>query len=323
MPAIETTALTKRYGEDVIAVDDLDLTVEEGEVFGFLGPNGAGKSTTINLLLDFVRPTEGSATVLGYDVQREPKTIRSHIGVLPEGATLYERLTGREHLEWVIDNKGSDDDPDDLLDRVGLEPEAAARSAGGYSKGMAQRLGFAMALVGDPDLLILDEPSSGLDPTGMQELREIITAEADRGTTVFFSSHILGEVEAVCDRVGIMNDGRLVATGTLDALRENLDLAAAISLDVERVPDALVADLETHEGVHSVTVDGSTITISCATTPVKYDVVTQVGAATTVRDIVSEDTSLERLFNTYTNGEQSGESDADAGLADVETEVSA
>ncbi|WP_049927047.1 ABC transporter ATP-binding protein [Halopiger goleimassiliensis] len=323
MPAIETTALTKRYGENVVAVNDLDLTVEEGEVFGFLGPNGAGKSTTINLLLDFVRPTEGSATVLGHDVQREPKAIRSRIGVLPEGATLYERLTGREHLEWVIDNKGSDDDTDELLERVGLEPEAAARSAGGYSTGMAQRLGFAMALVGDPDLLILDEPSSGLDPTGMQEMREIITAEADRGTTVFFSSHILGEVEAVCDRVGIMNDGRLVATGTLDALRENLDLDASISLDVEHVPDALVADLENHEGVHSVTVDGSTITVACATTPVKYDVVTQVGAATTVLDIVSEDTSLERLFNTYTTDEQLGKGDADADLAEVETEVSA
>ncbi|MGQ3411337.1 ABC transporter ATP-binding protein [Natrinema versiforme] len=323
MPAIETSSLTKRYGDSVLAVDDLDLVVEEGEIFGFLGPNGAGKSTTINMLLDFVRPTEGSATVLGHDIQRESKTIRSRIGVLPEGATLYDRLTGREHLEWVIDNKGSDDDADELLELVGLEPEAAARSAGGYSKGMAQRLGFAMALVGDPDLLILDEPSSGLDPKGMQEMREIITAEADRGTTVFFSSHILGEVEAVCDRVGIMNDGRLVATGTLDALRENLDLDASISLTVDTVPDALVADLENHEGVRSTTVDGSTITVSCASTDTKYDVVTQIGAATTVRDIVSEDASLERLFNTYTNGEQPREEDTDAERADAETEVSA
>ncbi|WP_247002487.1 ABC transporter ATP-binding protein [Halosolutus gelatinilyticus] len=322
MPAIETTALTKRYGEDVLAVDDLELTVEDGEIFGFLGPNGAGKSTTINMLLDFVRPSAGSATVLGYDAQNEPEAIRERIGVLPEGATLYDRLTGREHLEWVIDTKGTGDDPADLLDRVGLEPQAAERSAGGYSKGMQQRLGFAMALVGDPDLLILDEPSSGLDPTGMQEMREIIGAEADRGTTVFFSSHILGEVEAVCDRVGIMNEGRLAATGTLDALRENLDLDASISLTVETVSDALIADLEALEGVRSVTADGSTITASCATTPVKYDVVTRVGDAATVVDIVSEDTSLEQLFNTYTNGERPSQVDDDADLAAVEAEVS-
>ncbi|MCU4974678.1 ABC transporter ATP-binding protein [Halobacteria archaeon AArc-m2/3/4] len=325
MAAIQTNGLTKRFGEDLLAVDSLDFTVEEGEVFGFLGPNGAGKSTTINMLLDFVRPSEGSATVLGYDAQRESETIRSHIGVLPEGATLYDRLTGREHLEWVIDTKGTDDDPADLLEKVGLEPEAAERSAGGYSKGMQQRLGFAMALAGDPDLLILDEPSSGLDPTGMQEMRDIIAAEADRGTTVFFSSHILGEVEAVCDRVGIMNAGRLVTTGTLDALRENLSLDSSISLDVETVPDALVADLENHEGVESVTVDGSTITVSCAATSAKYDVVTQVGAATSVHDIVSEDTSLEQLFNTYTNGQQPGETVVDSELdeAETETEVSA
>ncbi|RKD95578.1 ABC transporter ATP-binding protein [Halopiger aswanensis] len=304
MPAIETSALTKRYGDDVLAVDDLELVVEDGEIFGFLGPNGAGKSTTINMLLDFVRPTTGRATVLGHDAQDEADVIRERIGVLPEGATLYDRLTGREHLEWVIDTKGSDEDPDALLERVGLEPADGDRSAGGYSKGMQQRLGFAMALVGDPDLLVLDEPSSGLDPTGMQEMREIIAAEADRGTTVFFSSHILGEVEAICDRVGIMNAGRLVATGTLDALRADLDLDASITLEVERVPDALVDDLERHEGVRSVTVDDSRIAVSCAATPVKYDVVTAVGEVADVRDIVSEDTSLEQLFNTYTNGEQ-------------------
>ncbi|WP_276254576.1 ABC transporter ATP-binding protein [Halomontanus rarus] len=325
MAAIQTNGLTKRFGEDILAVDSLDFAVEEGEVFGFLGPNGAGKSTTINMLLDFVRPSDGSATVLGYDAQRESETIRSHIGVLPEGATLYDRLSGREHLEWVIETKETADDPDDLLEKVGLEPEAAERSAGGYSKGMQQRLGFAMALAGDPDLLILDEPSSGLDPTGMQEMREIIADEADRGTTVFFSSHILGEVEAVCDRVGIMNAGRLVTTGTLDSLRESLDLDTSISLDVETVPDALVADLENHKGVQSVTVDGSTITASCAATPVKYDVVTQVGAATSVLDIVSEDTSLEQLFNTYTNGNETrtgtGEADVDAELDEVETET--
>jgi ABC-2 type transport system ATP-binding protein len=301
MAAIETAALTKRYGDSVLAVDDLDLTVADGEVFGFLGPNGAGKSTTINMLLDFVRPTDGSATVLGLDAQSETDAIRPRIGVLPEGATLYDRLTGREHLQWVIDTKDTDDDPDALLERVGLSPADGDRPAGGYSKGMAQRLGFGMALVGDPDLLLLDEPSTGLDPTGMQEMREIIAAEADRGTTVFFSSHILGEVEAVCDRIGIMNEGRLVATGTLDDLQGDLDLGAPISLAVETVPEDLA--LEALDGVRSVTVEDGWITATCEDPSVKVDVVRRVADATTVRDIVSEDVSLEQLFNTYTNDE--------------------
>ncbi|ELZ19587.1 ABC transporter [Haloterrigena salina JCM 13891] len=305
MPAIKTTALTKRYGGDVLAVDGLDLTVENGEVFGFLGPNGAGKSTTINMLLDFVRPSDGTATVLGLDAQADTDEIRHRIGVLPEGASVYDRLTAREHLEWVIDTKGTDDDPDALLERVGLTSEDGDRAAGGYSKGMTQRLGFGMALVGDPDLLILDEPSSGLDPTGMQEMREIIQQEAERGTTVFFSSHILGEVEAVCDRIGIMNEGNLVATGTLDDLQGDLDLGAPISLEVATVPDSLA--LERVEGVRSVSVEGTTITATCADPSVKVDVVERVAATTTVKDIISEDTSLEQLFNTYTNGERAGD----------------
>lgn len=307
MAAIQTTGLTKRYGETVLAVDDLELTVEEGEIFGFLGPNGAGKSTTINMLLDFVRPTDGTATVLGLDAQADTDEIRHRIGVLPEGASVYDRLTAHEHLEWVIDTKGTDDDPDALLERVGLAGDGD-RPAGDYSKGMAQRLGFGMALVGDPDLLILDEPSSGLDPAGMQEMREIIAAEADRGTAVFFSSHILGEVEAVCDRIGIMNEGRLVATGTLDDLQGDLDLGAPISLEVETVPESL--DLERLAGVRSVSVEGTTITATCADPSAKVDVVRRVADATTVRDIVSEDVSLEQLFNTYTNGEQADDAAA-------------
>ncbi|MFC4988482.1 ABC transporter ATP-binding protein [Saliphagus infecundisoli] len=299
MAAIETTALTKRFGEDVLAVDSVDLSVEEGEIFGFLGPNGAGKSTTINVLLDFVRPTEGTVRVLGLDAQADTDEIRRRIGVLPEGASVYDRLTGREHLRWVIETKDADDDPTALLERVGLGHDGD-RPAGGYSKGMTQRLGFAMALAGDPDLLLLDEPSSGLDPTGMQEMREIIRAKADDGTTVFFSSHVLGEVEAVCDRIGIMNEGRLVATGTPDALKGDLDLGAPITLEVDAVPADL--DLEAIAGVRSVAVDGTTITATCVDPSVKADVVCTVADATAVTDVLSEDVSLEELFNTYTNG---------------------
>ncbi|WP_247729448.1 ABC transporter ATP-binding protein [Halovivax limisalsi] len=313
MPAIETTGLTKRFGEDVVAVDDLDLTVEEGEVFGFLGPNGAGKSTTINVLLDFVRPTAGSARVLGRDAQDESAAIRRRIGVLPEGAELYDRLTGREHLAWIARTNGVAEtvDIDATLDRVGLPPDEGSRPVGGYSKGMAQRLAFGMAILGDPELLILDEPSSGLDPTGMQELRAIIREEAETGTTVFFSSHILGEVEAVCDRLGIMNEGRLVATGTLDALRDDLDLDASVSLEVDAVPDDL--DLASVDGVRAVEADGTTLTVSVDDPTRKIDAIRRVDERATVRDVRSTDTSLEQLFNTYTGN---GAAEPDSSAAD-------
>ncbi len=298
MSAIQTSALTKRFGDDVLAVSDLDLTVESGEVFGFLGPNGAGKSTTINMLLDFVRPTEGSATVLGYDTQEEIEAIRDRIGVLPEGATLYDRLTGREHVEWVIETKGTDDDPDAILERVGLTPDDRARPAGGYSKGMSQRLGLGMALVGDPDLLILDEPSSGLDPTGIQDMRSLLRSEADSGTTVFFSSHILSEVEAVCDRVGIMNEGRLVALDSIENLQDEAVGDVTIQVELESVPDSLA--LESIDGVRQVSFEDDVVTATCVAPSAKVDVVRYLDDRATVTDILSADTSLEELFNQYT-----------------------
>jgi len=214
MPAITVDNLTKSFGQTV-ALDDLSFRVEEGEVFGFLGPNGAGKSTTINIVLDFARPTAGEISVLGMDAQRYSRDIRQRTGVLPEGVELYDRLTARQHLEFAIDSKNADDDPEALLERVGLV-DAIDRKAGGYSKGMAQRLMLAMALVGEPDLLILDEPSTGLDPNGAREMRDIVREESERGATVFFSSHIMEQVEAVCDRVGILRDGKMVAVDSVE-----------------------------------------------------------------------------------------------------------
>jgi ABC-2 type transport system ATP-binding protein len=300
MAAISTENLTKRFGEGVVAVEDLNLRVEAGEVFGFLGPNGAGKSTTINVLLDYLRPTEGSATVLGYDAQAETQQIHQRIGILPEGFDLYDRLSGRKHVEFAIDSKGTDDDPDAILDRVGLDTEAAQRKAGGYSTGMGQRLALGMALVGDPDLLILDEPSSGLDPNGARQMRELVREEADRGTTVFFSSHILGQVEAVCDRVGIMSGGRLVAEDTIEGLRESVGTSSMLELTVDRVPDDL--DLAaTVEGVTEVAVNGNVLRVSVTASDVNSEVINEVerrGASVT--DITTRQASLEDLFAAHT-----------------------
>jgi len=228
-PAIETSDLTKRYG-DHVAVDSLDLTVHSGEIYGFLGPNGAGKSTTIGLLMDYRRPTSGSIRVLGRDPRADVVEVHDRIGILPDRLSLYDDLTGRQHLEFVIDTKRADDDPRDCLDAVGLA-DARDQNAGTYSQGMGQRLALAMALVGDPELLVLDEPFTGLDPHGVRRVREIVHEEHERGTTVFFSSHVLGQVEVVCDRVGILHRGCLVAEGPFDDLREDAGLDDDASME--------------------------------------------------------------------------------------------
>jgi ABC-2 type transport system ATP-binding protein len=302
MAAIQTEGLTKRFGDGVVAVEDLDLTVHEGEVFGYLGPNGAGKSTTINVLLDYLRPTEGTATVLGHDAQDETQRIHERIGILPEGFDLYDRLTGRKHVQFAVDSKETDDDPAEILDRVGLSPEAAGRKAGGYSTGMAQRLALGMALVGDPDLLILDEPSSGLDPNGARQMRQLVRDEASRGTTVFFSSHILGQVEAVCDRVGIMSEGRLVAEDTIEGLRESMGSGSTLELRVDRVPENFT--LDGIEAVSDVAAGGDVIRVTVTDPTVKSQVINRVeeqGAVVT--DISTQQASLEDLFAAYTTEE--------------------
>jgi ABC-2 type transport system ATP-binding protein len=298
MTAIRTESLTKRFGS-LTAVDDLDLTVQEGEVFGFLGPNGAGKSTTIDVLLDFVRPTAGTATVLGRDAQTESTAVRERIGVLPEGFDLYDRLSGRAHVDLAVDLKNADDDPDAILERVGLSTEAGRRNAGGYSQGMRQRLALGMALVGEPDLLVLDEPTNGLDPNGAREMRAIVREEVDRGATVFFSSHILDQVQAVCDRVGIIDDGALVAVDTIDGLRAEVGTAATITLEVDALPTDL--HLTELEGVSGVSFGESSVTATCTVPAAKVAVIDRVReAGATVRDITTSEASLEELFAAYT-----------------------
>jgi ABC-2 type transport system ATP-binding protein len=301
MAAIETNGLRKRYGEDVLALDGIDLRIEEGEIFGFLGPNGAGKSTTINILLDFVRPTEGSATVLGMDAQEQSQAIRRRTGVLPEGYQVYDRLTGRQHVRFVIDSKSVEADPDALLERVGI-PEAADRKAGGYSKGMKQRLTLAMALVGDPDLLILDEPSTGLDPAGAREIREIVMEEADRGATVFFSSHILEQVEAVCDRVGILRAGELVAVDSIEGLREAAGDGATLRVELASVTDNAIAVVEGVESVTDVTRRDGGLTVSVGNGSKTRVLSALEDAGHEVTDFRTEETSLEEIFMSYTEG---------------------
>lgn len=305
--AIRTDSLTKRFG-DVTAVSELDLTIEPGEVFGFLGPNGAGKTTTIDLLLDFIRPTAGSATILGHSVQDSPDAAREHVGVLPDGFDLWERSTGYRHLEFALESTGGSGTPEALLDRVGLERSAADRTVGDYSKGMQQRLAMAMALAGEPDILILDEPSSGLDPHGIQTMQDIVREEAASGTTVFFSSHILGQVAAVCDRVGILDAGELVAVDTIEALRETVGIGSKLVLEVESTPPQSLASIN---GVSDVTRTDGQLHVSYTDPAAKALVVHQlVEDGITVRDFEFREPTLEDLFEAYTNGSAGPEDDA-------------
>jgi len=203
-----------------VALDSLDLTVKAGEVFGFLGPNGAGKTTTMNVLLGFVPPTSGAAYLFGVDV-REP-IARQRIGYLPELTYYYKFLSAEEILRFYakifgVPSGEVDKRVDDLIKLVELE-HARKRPLKSYSKGMQQRVGLAQALINNPDLLILDEPTSGLDPLGRMKVREIIQRLKNEGKTVFFSSHELGEVETVCDRVAIIHQGQLRVAGRVDEI---------------------------------------------------------------------------------------------------------
>jgi ABC-type multidrug transport system ATPase subunit len=213
---IDTADLTKRYG-DVLAVDHLALRVRPGEVYGFLGPNGAGKSTTLRMLLGLVRPTSGGAAVLGAP-PGSPESL-ARIGAMIEASAFYPFLSGRDNLRVLARHAGvAGTRVHAVLEEVDLLPRAGDRVAG-YSMGMKQRLGVAAALLKDPELLILDEPTNGLDPAGMAEMRDFIRSLGRDSRTVLLSSHLMGEVEQVCDRVGVIRAGALVAEGTVDELR--------------------------------------------------------------------------------------------------------
>jgi ABC-type multidrug transport system ATPase subunit len=214
---IETRNLTKRYGSRIIAVDSLSLTVRRGEVYGFLGPNGAGKTTTLRMLLGLIRPTSGTASVLGRP-PGDPESL-ARIGALIESPAFYPHLSGWRNLCVIARYAGVPKERiEGALEAVELTDRASDKFRT-YSQGMKQRLGVAAALLKDPELLILDEPTNGLDPAGMADMRALIRRLGSGDRTVLLSSHLLGEVEQICDRVGVIRNGKLVAQGTVGELR--------------------------------------------------------------------------------------------------------
>lgn len=268
---IEISHLTKQY-DDKTAVNDLNLSIRRGEVFGLLGPNGAGKTTTILMLLGLTEPTKGKAAILGKDCTREPLEVKSVVGYLPDNVGFYSDMTGRQNLRFTGRLNGLPADVieeriDQLLERVGMT-EAADRKAGTYSKGMRQRLGIADVLMKDPQIIVMDEPTLGIDPEGMRELLQLIRElSVEDGRTLLISSHQLQQIQQVCDRVGIFVEGRLIASGTLKDLEEKIrkDGGYLLELEVQPCDDKVLGMLYQQPGVQNISKEGRRFMISSAT----------------------------------------------------------
>jgi ABC-2 type transport system ATP-binding protein len=257
--AIRAKGLTKKYG-DFTAVDKLDLNVEHGEIFGLLGPNGAGKTTTILMLLGLSEPSAGTARVLDYDPALNPTAVKRKVGYLPDNVGFYSGMSGRQNLRYTarlnrIPKSEAEDRIDELLERVGMR-EAANRKVETYSRGMRQRLGLADVLVKDPSIIILDEPTTAIDPAGVEEVLALVRQLADSGAAILLASHLLHQVQQVCDRVGIFVSGKLVASGTTDKLAAQAG-TGSIEIEVMAAPplDAVRAAALKVPGVNKVVPD--------------------------------------------------------------------
>jgi ABC-2 type transport system ATP-binding protein len=299
---VETHGLVKRYGE-IVAVDHVDLNVEQGDVFGYLGPNGAGKTTSLRMLLGLIRPTAGTARLFGRDPLIEGAAALEGVSGFVEAPRFYPYLTGRRNLRLLADY----DEPvtrtriDEVLELVELRDRARDK-VGGYSHGMRQRLGIAAALLRHPRLLVLDEPTTGLDPAGMRDMRELVRRLANEGITILLSSHLLYEVEELCNRVAIIRKGRIIYQG---ALRDLLATAASgyrlRPLEPERAHAALLAqpgisDVRLHDGEIHFTADEEAVgalTVALGNARVAFTA------------LVPETASLEELFLGMTDGESS------------------
>src|SRR6185369_15453513 len=285
--AIAVSGLVKTFGQ-TRALDGLDLTVRAGEVHGFLGPNGAGKTTTIRVLLGLVRADSGSARLLGGDPWRDTATLHRRLAYVPGDVTLWPNLSGGEVIDLLGRLRGGVDRQrrDELLQRFDLDPTKKGRT---YSKGNRQKVALVAALASDVELLLLDEPTSGLDPLMEEVFRDVIREEQRRGDrTVLLSSHILAEVEALCDRVTIIRDGRTVETGTLDQMRHLT--RTSIQAELTGPPDGLA----TMAGVHDLRTDNGKVRFDVDTDALEPALRTLVKVG--VRSLVSQPPSLEELF---------------------------
>jgi ABC-type multidrug transport system ATPase subunit len=286
-PVIATRALTKRFGP-VLAVDAIDLEVRSGDVYGFLGANGSGKTTTVRMLLGLVLATSGEAEVLGARMPRSAKAVLPQVGTLVEGPASYLHLSGRANLELFdamgSSRRGRKARVDDVLERVGLDL-AGDRRVRGYSLGMRQRLGLAAALLRTPRLLVLDEPTNGLDPQGIREMRDLLLALNREGTTIFLSSHLLAEVEQMCTRVGVLDRGRLMVQEELTSLRKPTGRTVVVTPDPDLALGLLDGRVEVRQGERLVVRGGDPAELNRML----------VGGGVRVRELAPERRGLEQV----------------------------
>jgi ABC-2 type transport system ATP-binding protein len=286
-PVIRTEALTKRYGKRR-GVEDVTFEVSPGEVFGFLGPNGAGKTTTMRTLLDFLRPTSGRAEIFGLDSRAGSVEIHRRIGYLPGELALYDRMTGEDCLRYLAELRGGVrwERVRELIARLGADAEARV---GTLSHGNKQKLGVIQAFMHDPELLVLDEPTNALDPLVQQEVHGMIREAHGAGRTVFLSSHILPEVEALCDRVGIIREGHLATVEHISSLKER----ALRRLEIRFGEPVSPSEFGTLAGVQDLTVEDSVLRCTVAGS---LDEVIKAAARHTVLNVISEEPGLEEIF---------------------------
>jgi ABC-2 type transport system ATP-binding protein len=301
MIPVEVRGLVKRYGR-VLAVDDVDLTVERGDVYGYLGPNGAGKTTTLRILLGLIRPDDGSVRLFGRDPVAEGARALDDVAGFVEEPAFYPFLSGRQNLQLLATLDGGSPAAriEEVLELVGLRDRAGDR-LGGYSQGMRQRLGIAGSLLRAPQLLILDEPANGLDPAGIRDLRALIGGLAREGITVLYSSHLLGEVEEVCNRVAIVDHGRIAFEGRLDDLRKSFGEHYRVQAGD---PERALAIARASQGVGAERLEGGILRFE-AESSAALDAFTVAlgGAGVGIRSLTTERATLEDLFFRLTEGE--------------------
>ncbi len=299
--AIQVKGLSKTFGE-TRAVDNISFNVRKGEVFGFLGPNGAGKTTTIKSILGFIQPDAGEIFINGLNMKRNSRDAKKDIGYLPEKVAFYDNLTAYQNLCFYADMKGvSRESCVSLLKEFGLI-DARDEKVGSFSKGMLQRLGMARAVLGNPSILILDEPSNGLDPNGVALVRRKILQLKEDGVTVFLSSHILSEVQAVCDRVAIINRGRIVAIDTIDNLKAKLDLKPVLVIELGEEADGFVDKVESLEGVERVKAYNRRLEVTCSSEAKAKVILVIEENKGGILNIQTREPSLEEIFIRFTEG---------------------
>jgi ABC-2 type transport system ATP-binding protein len=317
-PPLEVRGLVKRYG-DLIAVAGVDVTVHAGDVYGYLGPNGAGKTTSLRMMLGLIRPTEGAVRLFGRDPLHTVRALEGVAGFV-EAPTFYPYLSGRRNLELLaaFDGDGAASRIDGALETVEL-PDRAGDRVGGYSHGMRQRLGIAAALLRDPKLLLLDEPTTGLDPAGMRDMRVLIKRLAAQGITIVLSSHLLAEVEEVCNRVAIIQRGKIVYEGEIADLKRAAGMTYRLSTTDD---DRALAVCRAQPGINDVSAQNGQISFIAEEHAVAELSQALVEAGALIRALAPQGATLEELFFSLTEEAQRTEvADPNAGEPDEPLEV--